>query len=251
MLKIAHQRITRPGQLGPDFTGDDGIGMCEEDEYIIEDSIIDLSAWPLDAIDEAVAVTWGASATIRRSVIRGAGKLFLCGCGDDDHVKQETGKRVVLEDCLLENCGRRAPEVQDGMICEMERCVIREWGAPDRFCVRNFGSWAHHTGVILAHNCVWQQSWKWDNWLKDLIWQVGQAWNDEGLNGLFRLQTWIPGICHALTATAGGYVYAEKCRSPWWCIMHGRDGRMDATDAKILIAQLERMAADLDASLPR
>ena len=137
------------------------------------------------------------------------------------------------------------------MICEMERCVIRDWGDPARFSVRNFGSWAHHSGVILAQDCVWVQSWKWDNWLKDLFGQVGQAWNDEGVKGLLRPTTWMPGIMHALRATAGGYVSAVNCRAPWWCVMQGREGRMCATDAKILVAQLDRMAEELDANLPQ
>ena len=250
MPKISRLRITRPGQLGAGYTGDDGIGMYQPLSYIIEDCIIDFSGLSLDEQDEAVGVTWGASATFRRCVIKGAGKLFLCGCGDDSHVPQETGRRVILEDCLLEDCGRRAPEVQDGMICEMERCVIRNWGDPSRFCVRNFGSWAHLSGALLAHYCVWQQTWKWDNLLRDIAAQVGQAWNDEGVRGLLRPTTWMPGIMHALRATAGGYVYAEQCRAPWWCILQGKDGKMDATDAKRLVAQIDAMAAELDETLP-
>ena len=246
MPSISRQRITSPKELGGD-----GLGFCDGQTWDVSDSIIDLSQWPLDAIDEAVGVTWGSQATFRPCHIKGAGKLILCGCGDEAHVRQETGRRVFLEDCLLEFCGRRTPEVQDGMICEMDRCVIRDWGDPARFSVRNFGSWAHHSGVILAHDCVWVQSWKWDNWLKDLFGQIGQAWNDEGVKGLLRPTTWMPGIMHALRATAGGHVSAVNCRAPWWCVMQGREGRMGATDAKILVAQLDRMAEELDAILPQ
>ena len=242
---IEGQRVTAPA-----LTGGDGIGFCDGYEHLVRDSIVDFSLVPLDAQDEAASCTWGSQARFQRCWIRGAGKLFLCGCGDDSHVPQETGRHVILEDCLLEDFGRRGPEVQDGMICEMERCVVREWGDPDRFSVRNFGSWAHHSGVILAHDCVWQQTWKWDNWLRDLIGHVGQAWNDEGVRGLLRPTTWMPGIMHALRATAGGYVSAVNCRAPWWCVMQGKEGRMGATDAKILVAQLERMAAELNAKLP-
>ena len=243
---IANRRITAPAA-----EGDDGLGFCDGQEYVVLDSIIDLSGVPLDAMDEAVGVTWGSSAIFRRCHIKGAGKLILCGCGDDDHVRQETGRHVVLEDCLLEDFGRRGPEVQDGMICEMERCVIRGWGDPSRFSVRNFGSWAHHGGVILARDCVWQNTFRLDNWLRDLCGHIGQAWNDEGVNGLLRLSTWLPGITHALRATAGGFVSAVNSYAPWWFIMQGREGKMDKTDAKIMVARLERMAAELDARLER
>ena len=137
------------------------------------------------------------------------------------------------------------------MVCEMERCVIREWGDPDRFSVRNFASWAHHDGTIVARDCVWQQTWKWKNMIRDICAQVGQAWNDEGLYGVLRPTTWMPGIMHALRATDGGSVSATNCRAPWWCIVEGKDGRMNAMDAKILVAQLEGMARELDETLPK
>lgn len=60
-------------------------------------------------------------------------------------------------------------------------------------------------------------------WL-DLVGHVGQAWNDEGLRGLFRLQTWIPGVCRGLTAGLGGKVRAVNCTSnKWWIRIEGQE----------------------------
>ena len=94
----------------------------------MEDSIIDLSACPLERLDEAAGITWGSRAIFRRCVIRGAGKLILCGSGDADKLAVERGKVVIFEDCILEDFGRRGPEVQSCMWIILRRCLIRNWG---------------------------------------------------------------------------------------------------------------------------
>jgi hypothetical protein len=258
IVVIKGRRITASGQLGPDFTGDDGIGMYQDGKtYLVENCIVDFSDLSLDQQDEATAVTYGASATFRRCVLRGAGKLCLCGCGDDEKVPVETGKKVELYDCILEDFGRRGPEVQDGMQVIMHGCLIRNWGAADRFTVRNFGSWAHKGGRITAVNCVfWQDSfWRplrqmWQDWTD----HIGQAWNDEGWRGLLRPSTYLPGVCRGLFATNGGEAWAMKCwKNRWWIALPWRHTTksMDKMDAKILMARLEKMAAELDAKLPK
>lgn len=263
MLKIAHQRITRPGQLGPEFTDDDGLGLVKEGEtYLVEDCIIDLSALPLDQQDEATAVTYGAAATYKRCWIRGAGKLVLCGSGNDDKIPVETGKKVEFIDCILEYGSRRFPEVQDGMQVVMHGCLIKNWGAADRFNYdrehpdRNFGAWAHRGGRIDAVNCVFWQDSFWRplrQMVLDWCRQIEQAWNDEGIRGLLRLSTWIPGVCKGLLATNGGEAYAWTCwKNKWWIMFPWKStAQMDETDAKIMIVNLETMAAELDARLPK
>lgn len=258
MIEVRHKRITRPGQLGPDFTGDDGIGMYREGEtYLVEGCIIDFSDLPLDQQDEGASATYGASAIFRRCVIRGAGKLCLCGCGDDDKVPVETGKKVELYDCILEDFGRRGPEVQDGMQVLMHNCLIRNWGASDRFTVRNFGSWVHKGGRIDAVGCVYWQDSFWRplrQMIADIIDHVGQAWNDEGIRGLLRLSTWMPGICKGLLATDGGEAYAWSCwRNHWWIAMPWghTTAFMDDSDAEDMVEELEQMAAALEAELPK
>lgn len=249
---IEGRRITAPS-----YVGGDGLGFSDGKEYLVRDCIIDLSACSLDDIDEATSCTWGSSVTYQRCVIRGAGKLVLCGCGDNDKVPVETGKRVSFYDCILEDFGRRGPEVQDGMTVDMHGCLIRNWGDPDRFTTRNFGSWAHRGGRIDAYGCVYWQDTFWrpvGQFIADICDHIGQAWNDEGIRGLLRLSTYIPGVCKGLLATDGGEAYAWQCyRNHWWILLPFRHTTqmMDKTDAKCLIAYLQRMAAELDAALSK
>lgn len=252
MPSIRLQRITAPAQIAGD-----GLGLADGQHWDVTDSIIDLSEWPVWALDEAAAVTWGSSATFTRCVIRGAGKLVLCGCGDADKVSVESGKRVKFVDCILEDFGRRGPEVQDGMRVYLRDCLIRNWGRPDRFTVRNFGAWAHHGGRIDAAGCVfWQDGFlrPWGQFWRDLAAHVGQAWDDEGLRGLLRPTTYLPGVCRGLLATAGGTAWAWHCwRNHWWIALPWRHttAMMSEAEAMERVRGLEEMAARLDAELPR
>lgn len=195
--------------------------------HYFEGLTIDLRSVPPSQLDEAVGVTYGASAVFRDCHIRGAGKLFLCGSGDAHMSDDECGKQVVLIDCVLEDFGRRGPEVQSGMVCHMRGCTIRNWGEPTRWDTRCFGAWAHKGGEIIAEECRFEQPRFWRGWRvmwRDLVGHVGQAWNDEGLRGLFRLQTWIPGVCRGLTAGPGGKVRAVNCTSnKWWIRIEGQE----------------------------
>ena len=252
MPSISKKRITSPSEIGGD-----GIGCYDGQHWEISDCIIDFSACDLEDIDECCDIVNGSSATFRRCVIRGAGKLFLCGTGDADKVPLETGKRVSLYDCILENFGRRGPEVQDGMQVDMHNCLIRNWGDPDRFTVRIFGSWAHKGGRIDAFGCIYWQDSFWRpirQFIADICDHIGQAWNDEGFKGLLRPSTYMPGVCKGLLATDGGEAYAWQCyRNHWWIALPWRHttAMMDKTDAKCMVAYLNRMAVELDAELPR
>jgi|GEM_PF-4750232 len=131
---------------------------------------------------------------------------FYIGREFAQDIPAETGQHVEFFDCLLEDGGRRFPEVQDGMECLLHDCLIRNWGAPDRFTVRNFGAWAHAGGKIDAVGCVFWQDEFWRPWKQfwaDLIDHIGQAWNDEGIRGLLRPTTYLPGVCRGLLATDG------------------------------------------------
>lgn len=254
MIEIAYKRITSPGQLGAGFTGDDGLGMCKKESYYIHDTVIDLSGWPLCLIDEATAATLGASATFKNCHIRGAGKLILCGCGDVTGLPLERGRSVTFERCLLEDFGRRGVEAQDGMYVGLRECVVRNWGAPDRFSVRSFASWAHAGGEIRVQDSVFDQPKFWRGWGQmwdDFKGHLGQAWNDEGPRGVLRPSTYIPGVCKALSATDGGKVRARGCRSlKWWIApLPGNWERMSKSQALALVQELEDMAKNLDAAL--
>ena len=88
--RIAGQRITAPD------AGGHGLDMSNGQDWLVEDCIIDLSAYPLGQMDEAVGITWGSSAAFRRCIIRGAGKLVLCGAGDVEAVPKKSGKTADL-----------------------------------------------------------------------------------------------------------------------------------------------------------
>ena len=200
MREVRHQRITAPDASGH------GLGISDGQPWLVEDCVIDLSACPLEGLDEAVGITWGSRALFRRCVIRGAGKLLLCGSGDADKLAVERGKTVIFEDCLLEDFGRRGPEVQSCMRVILRRCLIRNWGEPGRFAVRAFAAWAHHGGRIEAYACVFDQPRFWRGWrlmARDWLAHLGQAWNDEGLRGLLRPAGWLPGVCRGADRHGG------------------------------------------------
>ena len=253
-IVIERQRITRPGQLGLGFTPDDGLGLWQPREYVVRDCIIDLSSLPLDMLDEAAAVTWGASAVFLRCVIRGAGKLILCGSGDPKKAALEAGKRVVFEHCILEDFGRRGVEVQAGMRVTLNKCLVRHWGKTSRHTVRDFASWAHHGGRIYAKDTIFWQ----DRFLRpfpqfwgDLAAHIGQAWNDYGWRGLMRRDTYLPGVCRAVLAGPGGTVIAWHCwANRWWIAVPPQQRTGTRAYAMPLVRTLELMANRLDAELP-
>lgn len=255
-IEISHQRITKVGQLKGIYTDDDGLGLYLDDtNYIIHDCIIDLSDVDLDEQDEAVGVTYGASASFSRCIIRGAGKLILCGSGDSDKKIFESGKTVHFTNCILENFGRRGPEVQAGMYVTMMDCLIRNWGASDRFNVRNFGVWAHDDGMVSIIDCVfWQdkflrpfkQMWKdfWHHW-----WQ---AKVDGGVLEWFNPLTYLPGVCRGATSIDDGFVTCQHCyKNHWWIRLENSTSAMSKSDATDRIRNFEAMARFLEAELPR
>lgn len=252
---VSRRRITRPGQLGQGFTSADACGLYLPGEYLVQDCIIDLSEQPLQEIDEAVSVIWGASATFRRCVIRGAGKLVLCGSGDADRVEAESTARVLFEECLMEDFGRRGVEAQAGTCVGLFRCLIRNWGTPSRHTVRDFAGWTHHGGHIAATECVFWQDTFWRplrQFRGDLGAHLGQAWHDEGWRGLLRPSTYLPGVCRGLLATAGGEAAAWRCwRNHWWIAFPWRrtTAMMPDSEALALVHDLESMAALLEAEL--
>ena len=250
MRTLHHKRISAP--LWP---GGDGIGLYDGQDWHVHDCIVDLSDCELDEIDECAGVTWGCSVMFERCVIRGAGKLVLCGCGDSEHVQDEYGKRVQFYDCILEEGGRRFPEVQDGMEVEMENCLIRNWGNPNRFSVRNFGAWAHSGGRIYALNCVfWQDTFKRPFWqtVRDISNHVGNAVNEYGLQALLRPITYLPGVCRGLMAGVDGKVEAHGCyRNHKWIRIEGMEGEMEEHEALERMLVLEQMAKKLETELSR
>ena len=244
---LSNKIITEPPHIGAD-----GVGLTSGNHWEIWDCIIDMTNVPDKAVDEAVGITWGCSANFHDCVIRGAGKLILCGCGDDEKRSLEEGRRVTFDHCLLENFSRRGPEVQDGMHCTLRSCVVRNWGFLDKFNVRAFGAWAHKGGSIEAVDCVFEQPGKYapfNYWIKDHLAHLGQAFNDSKLFGIFSKNAWRSGFRRALTASAGGSVTAHHCRTNHKEIyIENNSDVMDKLMADDLVGELETMYTKLKAT---
>ena len=240
MREVRHQRI-----IAPD-AGGHGLGMSDGQSWLVEDCLIDLSACPLEGLDEAVGVTWGSRALFRRCVIRGAGKLLLCGSGDADKLAVERGKTVIFEDCILEDFGRRGPEVQSCMRVILRRCLIRNWGSRDgSTCgplppgrITAAASRPMPASLTSPASGAAGGSWRGTGW---------PIWARPGMTRACAACCARPAGCPAsaggLTATAGGHVRAADCRATrWWIRLEGHHGpRMRREDAAALEKTLEAM----------
>lgn len=209
--------------------------------FIVRNTVIDLSAQALNTLDEAVSITWGSSAEFENCLFRGAGKLVLLGSGDVDKRHLEEGKTVTFRSCIFEKCGRRAPEVQCGMVAHMENCLIKDWGVCDRFDVRAFAGWAHDGGKLYADHCIFQQeSTSRGLWygVVDLMNHIGQAVNDDGLSALSKLSTYTNGRKRALM----GNVEATNCY--WYpddLVVENAASDLSEDDGLILALELQKI----------
>lgn len=233
---IEEQYITAPVSRGGD-----GITVYGSDgPVVIRNCTVDLGRWPLDKLDEGISGVDGARAVIRRTRVTRVGKAILWGNGD--YPDTDPDAELVLEDCIIRDVGRRAPEAQDGVRVIMRRCVIRNWGIGSRFTVRSFGAWAHDGASIRAEDCVfWQDSfWQSGLWgfVVDLANWIGWCWQRRDWN---LLHWFLPGVCRGLTASQGGKVSARRCyANHWWIRLQGHQGaRMEKREALALMAELE------------
>ena len=233
---IEEQYITAPLSRGGD-----GITVYGSDgSVVIRNCTVDLGRWPLDKLDEGLSGVDGARAVIRRTRVTRVGKAILWGNGD--YPDTDPDAELVLEDCIIRDVGRRAPEAQDGVRVIMRRCVIRNWGIGSRFTVRSFGAWAHDGASIRAEDCVFWQDRFWQAGLRgfvvDLANWVGWCFNRRDWNPLHWL---LPGVCRGLTASQKGKVSASRCwTNRWWIRLQGHRGpRMSKREALALMAELE------------
>lgn len=214
MAVIEHLTITDPDSNG------DGLVLIN-DTFTVRDCVVDFSAQPLAGLDECISTVNHAEAEIEGCTFRGSSKGALFGNGD--YPDTDPGAQVYMHNCVMENCGRRFPEAQDGVKVILERCTIRNWGIKDRFDVRAFGAWAHHGATIICIDCTFEQTAFFQtgilNFFIDLANHIGQAVNDRGLFGL----TWrdfIPGVCRGLIATDGGKVgHTGSKKNKWWIFL--------------------------------
>lgn len=252
-MPVIENRLITSTDWKPGDEPRDGLGLCHNGyHWDVRDCIIDLTNAPKGSVDEAASVTWGSSASFTNCVIRGAGKLVLCGCGDDDKVHLEQGKVVTFKHCILENFSRRGPEVQNGMVCHLNDCLVYNWGDNDLFDIRAFGAWAHKGGSIFARNTVFVQ----DNdptlkhWFQDHINHFGQAVNERGFfKALFHRDAWLSGYKRALTAGPDGYVVAMNCYASAGLVLDNWESDMSDTDVINLVTELKLMKQELGRTL--
>lgn len=206
MRQRTNKTITKPDQNG------DGFVLYGPDKWLIKNCTVDFSEYPVSQLDECLSTVNHAEADIQNSTFRGSSKGVLLGNGDYPDTDPDT--EVYMTNCTIENCGRRFPEAQDGVIVTLQNCTIRNWGIKDRFDVRCFGAWAHHNAKIYAIHCKFEQTSFFQtgflNFFKDFFNHLGQAINDRGIFGL----TWkdfIPGVCRGLISTDNGFVRAVGC----------------------------------------
>ena len=233
---IEEQYITAPLSRGGD-----GITVYGSDgPVIIRNCTVDMGRWPLDKLDEGISGVDGARAVIRRTRVTRVGKAILWGNGD--YPATDPDAELVLEDCIIRDVGRRAPEAQDGVRVIMRRCVIRNWGIGSRFTMRSFGAWAHDGASIRAEDCVFWQDRFWQSGLRgfvvDLANWIGWCFNRRDWNPLHWL---LPGVCRGLTASQKGKDSASRCwANRWWIRLQGHRGpRMSKKEALALMAELE------------
>jgi len=190
------------------------------DAIVIENTIVDFAALSLSEQDGGIDCVDGANVLIKNCAVRNVGKAMLIGNEDPGGGFSQ----VVMENCVIENFGRRGPEAKNGSIVTMRRCVIKNWG--HRFTDRSFGAYAHQGGAIRAESCVfWQDSFfpgGLRQFVKDLGAHIYQAWKD----GSRRPRDYLlPGACRGLTAGPGGRVEAVNCtKNKWWIVIEGHEG---------------------------
>ena len=195
--------------------------------HVIEDTIID----DVQGIFDGGIDIRGTDVCIRRCVIRNVGKAMLC----------YEPSSILIEDSIIEDFCRRAPEAKLGANVTLRSCVIRNWRWR-RGADRSFGAWAHLGGSIRAESCVfWQDSLLDWRVIPDLTGHIGQMFNDDDM----RITNLIPGAMRGLTAGPGGSVSAVHCwrNSPLIRIERHEGPWMPEKEALELIAKLEVLLA--------
>lgn len=201
---ISNTRITKLNEHRDGITALGGV-------HVITNKVIDFCDTPVDEMDEAFSVVENANVAAVNTIIKNVGKAVLVG--------NENGRaQLSMNLCILENFGRRGVEAQNGSLVVMHNCLIKNWGARDRFSARSFAAWAHHGGRIEMYNCMFHQDTFFNGaFWRDLIGHIGQAWNDRST----RLRDYLlPGVCRGLTAGKGGSTLSVACtKNKWWIVI--------------------------------
>lgn len=121
---IEDQYITAPISAGGD-----GITVYgSAGPVVIRRCVVDLGSWPLERLDEGLSGVDGARAVVRETRVARVGKGVLWGNGD--YPETDPGAELVLEDCIVCDIGRRAPEAQDGVRVQHQTTAPHGRGIP-------------------------------------------------------------------------------------------------------------------------
>lgn len=193
--------------------GGDCVQVFGTDGYtLIDGCIFDLTGVPLSGQDEAVDLIKGARADIRHCVFLNCKKAILAGNGDWPD-EDAAGGRVSLSQCVFIGCGRRCPEVQDGVRAFMSECWVHNWGA-GCFDVRTFGTWVHRGATLTVKDSLFSRTRglaRW-HWVADHANHIGEAVTDGSLLDFFSATSWISGADRGLDYSGGGLGTSYGCR---------------------------------------
>lgn len=194
--------------------GGDCVQVFGSDGYtLIDGCIFDLAGVPPADQDEAIDLIKGARADIRHCVFLNCKKAILAGNGDWPDEDASYGI-VSLHHCVFIDCGRRCPEVQDGVRASMSECWVHNWGVGSSFDVRTFGAWAHRGAALDVKASVFTRTKnlsRW-HWVADHANHIGEAVNDGSLLDFFSATSWISGADRGLDYSGGGLGTSYGCR---------------------------------------
>lgn len=213
---------------GMELHGDDGVN-----KYIINECVIDNIGVKPNDYDEGVALVNAPIVEFNRCRFANLGKACLVGNGD--YVEQDKKLRVIFNDCIFENCGRRGPFIQYGY-AELNNCLIKNWGPSDYFYLKSFGLRVGKKAQCVVNNTVFWQDHFYPG-LKNFITDIVSQYDP----------VLIPGNFRAAYAETGGELTLNNCYfNSHWLYTRGKiNGYMDPDGAKNTIEDLNILVPKL------
>lgn len=210
---IQNKIFTKPN---PELLDETGAGDCITliNQYeIIDNCVFDLRNTPMDKQDECIDLVKGSKIVISNCIFIGCKKPILVGNGDFPEEDKANGT-ATIKNCIFINCGRRMPEAQDGTKVYMYNNWIHNWGV-NSFDVRTFATWAHHGASMQIDKSVYTRTKGLGikNYLVDKANHLGEAYNYQGIKGIFSKESWISGKYRAIDESENGSTLFNDCYS--------------------------------------
>lgn len=205
--------------------------------YNLEHIIIDFGEYTGE-IDENISTVNGCKAIISNSVFRNGIKLALHGSGDNP--QQDIHGRVIYNNCIFENFGRRGPEVQDGIMLTLNNCIIKNWGDPKYFNKRSFGSYCRNGSRLVFNDCVFIQNKFWKNtkqFFVDIGNHIGNTFNEFIETNQFSLTNCLPGVMQGATSINGTIIINDCYKNKKWIYIENMDNCISKRKALDIVQQ--------------